>query len=45
MTERAPLARHAQPEEIAPLVVFLVSDEASYVTGQTYVIDGGFTTA
>ena len=45
MTERAPLARHAQPEEIAPLAVFLASDEASYVTGQTYVIDGGFTTA
>ena len=45
MNERAPLGRHAQPEEIAPLAVFLASDEASFVTGQTYVIDGGFTSA
>jgi NAD(P)-dependent dehydrogenase (short-subunit alcohol dehydrogenase family) len=45
MNERAALGRHAQPEEIAPLAVFLASDEASFVTGQTYVIDGGFTCA
>jgi NAD(P)-dependent dehydrogenase (short-subunit alcohol dehydrogenase family) len=45
MNERAALGRHAQPEEIAPLAVFLASDEASFVTGQTYVIDGGFTSA
>ena len=45
MNERAPLGRHAQPEEIAPLAVFLASDESSFVTGQTYIIDGGFTCA
>lgn len=37
------LKRIATPEEIAPLVVYLASDEASFVTGQTYLIDGGFT--
>jgi NAD(P)-dependent dehydrogenase (short-subunit alcohol dehydrogenase family) len=45
MNDRAALGRHAQPEEIAPLAVFLASDESSFVTGQTYVIDGGFTCA
>ncbi len=45
MNERSALGRHAQPEEIAPLAVYLASDEASFVTGQTYVIDGGFTCA
>jgi len=42
-TERAPLARHAQPEEIAGIVTYLASDEASFVTGQTFPIDGGWT--
>lgn len=45
MTERAPLRRHGQPEEIAPLAVYLASDESSFVTGQTWLIDGGFSIA
>jgi NAD(P)-dependent dehydrogenase (short-subunit alcohol dehydrogenase family) len=36
-----PLGRVGQPEEIASLVLFLLSDEASWITGGTYPIDGG----
>lgn len=39
--ERIPLGRFAQPEEIGPAVVFLASDGARYITGQTLCIDGG----
>jgi NAD(P)-dependent dehydrogenase (short-subunit alcohol dehydrogenase family) len=44
-TDRAPLHRYAQPEEIAPLAVYLASSESSYVTGQVFTIDGGWTAA
>jgi 2-keto-3-deoxy-L-fuconate dehydrogenase len=40
---RQPLGRLAKAEEIAPLVVFLASDEATFVTGQAYAVDGGIT--
>ena len=40
---RQPLGRLAKPEEIAPLVVFLASDEAAFVTGNVYSCDGGMT--
>jgi glucose 1-dehydrogenase len=36
-----PLGRLAEPTEIAALAAFLASDEAAYITGSTYVIDGG----
>jgi NAD(P)-dependent dehydrogenase (short-subunit alcohol dehydrogenase family) len=39
--ENTPLGRHAQPEEIAGLVAYLVSDEASFVSGSLQLIDGG----
>jgi glucose 1-dehydrogenase len=43
LTEQIPLGRLGQPEDVAGLAVFLASDEARYVTGATYVVDGGLT--
>ena len=40
-----PMGRLGQPEEIANLVAFLASDEASFITGSAYTIDGGLTSA
>lgn len=42
---RIPLGRQGTAWEIAHTAVFLVSDEASYVTGQSFVVDGGLSTA
>ncbi len=40
---RQPMGRIAQAEEIAPILVFLASDESRFVSGQAYSIDGGMT--
>lgn len=42
IAETIPLGRFADPDEIAKLVLFLLSEDNTYITGQTIVIDGGF---
>ena len=39
--ERQPMGRLGRPEEVAALAIFLASDEASYITGQAHLVDGG----
>ena len=43
LSKTQPIGRMAKPEEIAGLVLYLCSDEASFITGCDYPIDGGFT--
>lgn len=42
MKERSVLSRIGKAEEVGDVVAFLSSDKSSYITGQTFVIDGGF---
>ena len=39
--DRIPLKRLGKPKDIGQMILFLCSDEASYITGQTFYIDGG----
>jgi len=43
LNRKIPLGRHAKPEEIAALFAFLASDDAAYITGHVYTIDGAET--
>jgi 2-keto-3-deoxy-L-fuconate dehydrogenase len=43
LSKTQPIGRMAKPEEIASLILYLCSDEASFITGCDYPIDGGFT--
>ena len=42
-SKRVPLGRMGKPDDIAPAVAFLLSDEAQYITGQNLIVDGGWT--
>lgn len=44
LSKSQPIGRMAKPEEIAALALYLASDEASFITGTDYPIDGGFVT-
>ncbi len=41
VNRKIPLKRHARPEEVAALFTFLASDDAAYITGHVYILDGG----
>lgn len=43
LNAKLPLGRHAKPEEVAALFAFLASDDAAYITGHVYTIDGAET--
>jgi NAD(P)-dependent dehydrogenase (short-subunit alcohol dehydrogenase family) len=42
LSKTQPIGRMAKPEEIANLILYLCSDEAGFITGSDYAIDGGF---
>jgi 2-deoxy-D-gluconate 3-dehydrogenase len=43
MLARIPLRRFARPEEVAAMACYLASPQATYITGQTLLLDGGLT--
>ena len=43
MTAGIPLGRYGQPEDVARVMLFLASDDSSFVTGSVYMVDGGNT--
>jgi NAD(P)-dependent dehydrogenase (short-subunit alcohol dehydrogenase family) len=45
LTQRIPLGRLGRPEEIAPMITFLCTDDASYTTGAYFLVDGGLSIA
>jgi NAD(P)-dependent dehydrogenase (short-subunit alcohol dehydrogenase family) len=42
LSQTQPIGRMGQPDEVASLALFLCSDEAAFITGTDYPIDGGF---
>jgi NAD(P)-dependent dehydrogenase (short-subunit alcohol dehydrogenase family) len=42
LSKTQPIGRMGKPQEVAALALYLCSDEASFITGSDYVIDGGF---
>ena len=45
MEPSVPLGRIGKPEDIAGVAMFLASEQAGYLTGQTIIVDGGLTVA
>jgi NAD(P)-dependent dehydrogenase (short-subunit alcohol dehydrogenase family) len=44
LSKTQPIGRMGEPEEVANLTLYLCSDEASFITGSNYALDGGFVT-
>jgi NAD(P)-dependent dehydrogenase (short-subunit alcohol dehydrogenase family) len=42
MAKASPLGRVGQPDDVARAILFLVSDDASYITGAEIAVDGGY---